>query len=309
MIGSPLRELPEVRAEDLGLIVTVCIAAIANDKCIVTASDSKASIGYSSADANVVKYEEFHEHWVAMIAGEDVSHFIPIRDLASEKLKGKPNTLRSVTQAFKAAYKQHLSEVAADAVLGHLNMDIATFKKGGPKRFTSDVYGAFHDQLSKVKLHCTFLAFGYDKEKRPHIFVVEHPGTVRVLDKPGFWAIGSGQISALGMLFHLNQSVDTPVFFTMYNVLAAKFFSERASDVGKHTVFYVKKFGYDAFSRPANLEAEMRAAWEEEGAPRMPKRILTLAQGIGDSLVFWSSRKPRNQKVRDFFNGTEKPKP
>jgi ATP-dependent protease HslVU (ClpYQ) peptidase subunit len=282
---------------ELGLKVTVCIAAIANDKSIVTASDTKVSIGYSSADANTVKYEEFHKNWVAMMAGEDIGHLIPIRDLAAERMNGKPNTLRSAISAFKGAYKQHLSEVAADRVLAHFDMNMKTFKRVGSKWFTSDVYGTFCDLIDKVRVDCTFLVYGYDQDKRPHIFVVEHPGVVKVYDKPGCWAIGSGKISALGMLLQLNQSVDTPLFPTMYNVLAAKFFSERASDVGRHTVFYVKRYGMDAFGRPANFEAEMRAAWENEGAPRMPASVQRVFQEMKDRLTFWSSKKGRNRKV------------
>jgi 20S proteasome alpha/beta subunit len=300
--------LPEPTLSDLGLKVTVCIAAIANDKSVVTASDTKVSIGFSSSDANTVKYEEFHENWIAMMAGNDICHFIPIRDRASDNMRGKPNTLQSAVSAFKDAYQDYLSEVTADRVLRKYQLSVASFKRQGRRYFKKGLYQSLADRVEAVELECTFMVYGFDAKKHPHIFAVRHPGTVDVWDKPGFWAIGSVKTSALGMLLHLNQNIDVPLFRTMYNVLAAKFFSERASDVGRHTVFYVKRYGFDGFARPSNFEAEMRAAWENDGAPRMPDSVQRLFQQTQDKISFWDSKKGRNQRVREFFKGMEKPK-
>lgn len=265
--------LPDPKPSELGLGMTVCIAAIANDRTIVTASDTKVSIGFSSSETTA-KYEGFHDEWVAMMAGNDICHFIPIRDRASENMRGKPNTLRSAISAFKRAYRDYLSEVATDRVLGRYDLDVSSFKKGKGHYFTKKIYQSLFDRIEAVELECNFLVYGFDARKQPHIFAVRHPGTVDVWDKPGFWAVGSGRVSALGMLFHLNQGMDVSLLGTMCNVLFAKYFSEKASDVGESTIFYAKRPGTDIFVRPANLESSIRTAWVREGAPKVPTEFL-----------------------------------
>jgi 20S proteasome alpha/beta subunit len=255
-------------------LVTVCIAAIASDGHIVTASDTLISWGnFVSSDATSVKVEPFHGSWLAMMSG-DMSQCLPIVERATEKLEGKPSTLSIIKRGFREAYKEHLAETAADQVLSNYNMEMKEFKKNGAKIFTPEVFNSLNQEIKAVSLDCSFLVYGFDERGFPHILSVEPPGKVASFDKPGFWAIGSGSFAATGMLFSLHQSVDCSLNETIFDVLAAKFMAETPGVVGEHTHFYVHEKNCDWFSYPAGLVPAMRNWWNDKGKPRRDNTVL-----------------------------------
>jgi hypothetical protein len=54
---------------------------------------------------------------------------------------------------------------------------------------------------------------------------------------------------------------------TIYNVLAAKYISEGASDVGKETWLFIQKRGCSAIKHGPKMEERVRKIWEEKGRP------------------------------------------
>jgi hypothetical protein len=270
---------------DWGYSVTVCIAAIAGDKQIVTASDTLISFGdVGSADKVSVKMEPFHESWTALMSASDMSQCLPVIEIASENLKKSPSTLRAVTQGFKKAYRQHLAELAASQVLSNFDMDMEEFKNKGAKKFTPDVFSTLSQEIRAVNLDCEFLIYGFDGKKRPHIFAVAPPGVVSIYDKPGFWAIGSGAWAALSMLFSLAQSVDSPFEETVFNVLVSKFMAETPGKVGEHTFLFAKGDDNNRFfSYPIWWESTIRTWWNEHGKPRRDNGIVQqMRESLGE---------------------------
>ncbi|MGA8367425.1 MAG: hypothetical protein WB716_08920 [Candidatus Acidiferrales bacterium] len=260
--------------------MTVCIAAITSDNLIVTIADKKLSTGMFSSDSSVVKSRGFHKEWAAMIAGDDVSHALPIVRRASANFSElRENRLENAMQAFKDAYKQELSGHAADLVLGRFNLTMNQFLEKGCKRFTPDVFDALCDRIARIDLKCTFLVVGSDKWELPHIFTVANPGVAETFDLPGFWSIGSGSQSALGMLFFRGQNKRLSLAETVYNCFEAKFMSESATGVGKDTYFFVQKHGCNTCSSPVTLESRIREIWERSGQPRVPKKALKVIEG------------------------------
>jgi len=131
-------------------------------------------------------------------------------------------------------------------------------------------------------LGCKFLLYGFDEIKRPHLFEVGEGGQTECRDKPGFWAIGNGATSAISMLAYLRHSAEmTPMRVAIYNVLAAKYISEGASDVGPNTFFFIKKFGYNGFFSYGNIEPRVRQIWEERGRPSIPPEALIAIDSFG----------------------------
>jgi hypothetical protein len=186
--------------------VTVCIAALTRKNYIATISDQMISTAYASVDNAIVKVESIHKDWSAMMASDDLTQCIPIIERAEAFFRGRANTLQNVRASFKRAYQKHLSEMAADEILGRFNMDMETFLKSGRKRFTESQFNSLCEKIQGVKTDCQFLVYGFDERKRPHLFVVREPGADHVYDRPGFCAIGSGGYAAEGMLYSLGQS-------------------------------------------------------------------------------------------------------
>jgi hypothetical protein len=173
-----------------------------------------------------------------------------------------------VKDAFKKAYQQHFREVITDDLLSRFDMGYEEFKKHGRDRLNPEVFADISFQIRRANLGCTFLIYGFDDRKHPHLFTVTNPGRVDVYDKPGFWAIGKGATMALGMLAVLRHRKNTPLEEAVYNVLASKYASESASDVGPETWLFISKYGADAFLHVGDFEEGVRKIWEEKGRPR-----------------------------------------
>jgi 20S proteasome alpha/beta subunit len=278
MIEPLLCDLPVSGLADWGYGMTVCIAAITSDNLIVTVADKKLSTGMFSADSSVVKTRGFHREWVAMIAGDDVSHALPIIRRAASLFSGKENYFEHAVDALKNGYKQELSQHAADVVLGRFDLTMENFLENGTSKFTPDVFDTLCDQIGRVDLKCRFLVAGFDEREGPHIFTISSPGIAETYDLPGFWAIGSGSQSALGMLFFRGQNSLMSLAETVYNCFEAKFMSESARDVGQDTYLFVQKYGCNTCKYSVTLQARIREIWERSGKPRVPKRALKIIE-------------------------------
>jgi len=263
-----------------GRPVTVCIAAIGSlesqsvfrEHCIVAASDAKLTIGDASTDNSVVKLEAFHQNWTAMQAGL-IGNTIQILGLARRNFEGKENTLSNAISALKSAQQERLVELQEDQVLRRYSLDLGTFLRKGKGQFTETVFGRLCDRIEKVKTKCDLLAYGFDADvvPQPHIFTVSDDGDM-VHDKPGFACIGAGGGAANVMLYHLDQTTNCSLERTTYNVLAAKFFAERATDVGQKTFLVVAV--PNSWSRPdEGLIKKVRQVWDVEGRPKCPPDI------------------------------------
>jgi ATP-dependent protease HslVU (ClpYQ) peptidase subunit len=280
-------ESPEPKTSDWRFGMTTCIAAIAwnlltRESFIVTASDMRVSFGGDFSAEEVVKLEGFHKEWAALIAGSDISQSTSVIERAKKIVKGKKNALAVIQDGFKKAYQEQLREVITDKFLSQFDMSLDDFKKKGRRQLEPNLFQSLSFGIRNEKLGCKFLIYGFDGEGRAHLFEVSEPGKIQSKDKPGFWAIGNGAVSALSTLATLKQASErSSLNDTIYNVLAAKYTSESASDVGPDTFLFVKKKGSIGFRWKLNFEKELREAWESEGRPKMPlkaKQILENAQ-------------------------------
>jgi hypothetical protein len=170
---------------------------------------------------------------------------------------------------------KQLRERITDEYLSPLNMTLEDFKKKGRRQLDPTLHQSLSFGIKDAKLGCKFLVYGFDGDELPHIFEVGEKGKVDSRDKPGFWAIGNGAFTAISMLAYLKQAAEaTTMRTTVYNVLAAKFLSESASDVGEDTFWFVKRYGCNAFFRKPYLEKNIRRIWNEKGRPSIPDEAL-----------------------------------
>jgi 20S proteasome alpha/beta subunit len=252
--------------------VTTCIAAITQRFFIVTASDTRLSFGGSYSTDGVVKDEGIHREWGVMIAGNDISQAPLVVDEAKRLLRKQTGEFRVVKDALKKAYQSARREVITDRLLSSFDMTIDDFKKKVSRQLHPEVFADISIRMREFNLGCTLMVYGFDDDVQPHIFTVTHPGRIEVYDRPGFWAIGAGQASALSTLSVLRQNSARSTFAeTVYNVLTAKYTSESASDVGPETFLWIKKVNCNGFSSRATFERSVRAAWESEGRPKIPQ--------------------------------------
>ena len=266
---------------------------------IVSASDTKVSFGVEYSADGTVKSHMLRPgwDWVVMIAGSDISQYQFVINRARKLLHGRRGMLPDVVSAVKKAYQDQLREVITDDLLSRYDMTLDEFKQKGEKQLLPDVYAEISLKIKIYSLGCALLVYGLDEKGVAHIFTVRNPGKVEVYDKPGFWAIGNGARSALSMLCALGQVRGRTTFDqTIYNVLASKYFSESASEVGHGTYLWSQQRGSVGCSFKSGLEEDrVRAIWEADGKPKTGADAIKII-GESDFRFLSKTRKSTDQQ-------------
>jgi 20S proteasome alpha/beta subunit len=275
----PYNQIREPRPADWGIGMTVCIASIVLNEGIVCVSDAMLSTGDMSADRRTLKFKAIGRSWMAMFSGDDISSVIPILRNVDDNMQGDDQQkLENVSGYFADAYKRQLNRQSESEILGPLGMSLEEFRTKGLKQLGAEVFGRLLYDIQNVRLSLELLVCGYDADadgdKTPHIFTVSNPGSVNYVDLAAFWAIGSGQTSALGHLFNLH----TPPKYkslpdAMYCACEAKFHAESAPGVGEATTALVLKADGSRFLMRTDALTEIRRAWKSCSTPDVPAAL------------------------------------
>jgi ATP-dependent protease HslVU (ClpYQ) peptidase subunit len=208
------------------------------------------------------------------VAGDDISPAVPIIQDASSSLESYSAVdLDVAVAAVKNAYKKQLKIIAEDSVLtkyGYSTME--DFLKAGKEQLGELLFDEIIKELSAVELKCDFLCAGFDTEKKPHIFSIGEYGHVHYYDKPGFWAIGSGEHGALSALYSFPYDVRNDIATCMCHVLTAKFVAETAYGVGKKSFSVILRPDTLVSGLSAAVSDEFKAEWNK--IPRWPEHML-----------------------------------
>ena len=213
--------------------------------------------------------------WWAMVAGDDVTHIIPVLEaanLALVRLSPEMNTLANVERIVTKAYHDVRLQYADDLVLAPIGLTMEALWRN--PQWQKDLV----EKLGQVDLGCQILVAGFDRDGDGHIFTVEHPGIARNHDLAGWAAIGSGAFSAVSTLLLHSVNYEMEVVQVLYHVCEAKFMAESASGVGKYTIAKVisPKIPTDpAADLSQEVIAAIRDDWERDGRPRIPKSTIS----------------------------------
>src|ERR1700676_597257 len=209
--------------------MTVCIVSHSyGENSFVAVADSMLSTSDMSHDKLAIKTFGIGDNWLCMFSANDMSPVVAISNSVRDAVK-TPTSLGDIIAAFQSAFRKELVSKAETSILAPLNMDMAEFRKSGLASLGPEIFSRIFYQIEQLNLDATFLVYGFDDHK-PHIFTIQNRGEVSHYDQPGFWAIGSGQTSALGSLFSLSgQSVSVrSVENVLYLLCKAKFSAESA---------------------------------------------------------------------------------
>jgi len=297
--------------------MTVCIAAIAEDrKKIVMASDSKAAFGDFSADWGVTKNIPVGRNYAVMVAGNDGLYTMPTIKRLKERWKSDHLDPDEVAIMLHEELVKTRNLKTEAKILSKLGFTTESFMRDGKAQLTEAVYYDIISEIRREELSLTFLLAGFDEEGEAHLRVVTCDDCPQDFDMLGFAAIGSGASQALGSLAfakdHTSLCQHSSLVDVTYQVLAAKFMSESATDVGKDT-FYVatsKDQNCDFISSYAQGIEYIRDAWAKQGAPRDSPRALSAIADLlhsgsdeGKSLAFLArARKYANKSGKQVID-------
>jgi hypothetical protein len=234
---------------------------------------------------------------VLLIAGNDVNRAETIFNKAKARLGEEGVRWRDADRIAEIVFEECNTErdrIIEASILRKRGFNWKMFREGGKTLCTDAVYYEIASEIADVKLSLDCLIAGFDEDDKPHIRFTNWETPPENYDQLGFYAIGTGAHAAMNSLAHaveyLNFGRKLKISEVVYHVLAAKFMSESAQDVGQDTLLVVGGHGVHDdpndkdilfFSVFAGVDF-VREKWETEGGPKIPKGIAT---AIGELLV------------------------
>jgi 20S proteasome alpha/beta subunit len=286
----------------MGFKVTVCIAALCNQKRkIVAVSDTKTSFGVFSADDISIKSIPIAKNWIALQAGEDVTDAQFITDRARELLipNVSPTPIEAST-ALQDAYIERTRKQVEAQVFARYGYTWEAFRQSGKADLTKKIFNELAERAAGVTLSIQFILAGFDSDGQGHLYTVDGERAPASWDTVGFCAIGTGSNVALSTLtFHVDRG-NLSTYFGWADcvccVCDAKFRSESATDVGKGTFLTIYERDQDTrFISRVRIDNDLRTDWERRA--KLPKRVI---ESIPDK-TFTIDELFTKEGVRRFF--------
>jgi 20S proteasome alpha/beta subunit len=253
--------------------MTVCVAATCDDgKTLILVADKMVGIGYIEAELKVSKLRELGKNWWALFAGDDISSVFDVIDGARVKISIKrdqarlgadsPTPVDMVSAAVKESYEEIQQRQAEALYLKPIGWDIATFNAAGHANLPD--FGEIKARIAGYHLPIELLIAGFGTNGTAYVLSLTgaEGSVVRRHDVPGFYAIGSGGVGAMYMLYYRELSYKTQAREALYYAMEAKLFGEQASGVGEDTDMYVATA--DGNFRPISedsIESKLVAVW------------------------------------------------
>lgn len=259
--------------KQFGLNVTICIAGMTADGCIVTVSDRRLSYGYYEAtDDGLLKAQGLNENWGVLFAFDDPNPLGPMILEIRRLVRGLQNA-HAVTAAVEDTYLRHWEESAVAANLTRLGIhSLDEFRENGLKELGETIFRERLDAIEKHDLRLSMLIYGFDMEEsgNPRLFQITNPGGVDDLNIVGFGVIGSGFYPAYADLTARGADGLANVNEAIYRLCAAKFRAETTEGVGKATTLMVFRPGGKMKQfLPAEVD-KLREIWLAERAKTIP---------------------------------------
>jgi hypothetical protein len=288
-LGSPIlkplphRQKPERKRLAGVKPVTVCIAAIHQDRSgpsIITASDRRFSLlgGWFSEEGRQ-KFRSIHPEWIGMFAGgaEEAKQMLDAIVPAMRRLK--VNSFDKVVDCCRFAYRKQRRRLVETGILSDYN--IKTYAEFRALRQSDEaLFLEIDEHIKRAQENWSLLFAGFEDTGSPHIFVISGSGKVEYCDFQGRAAIGTGALAALLWTSFFGHVSSMRLGDRIFGTVSAKFFAERASDVGRKTIVVVKraKCGYGIVFSEGEIE-DARKAWSD-----LPKINDETAKRLEDSV-------------------------
>jgi len=288
--------------------MTVCLAAICDDgKTLVLVADRMVGIGYIEAELKVSKLRELCKNWWVLFAGDDITSVFDVIDGARGKIATKrreahlaqdsPTPVSIVASAVKESYEGKQQEEAEALYLKPIGWDTASFNAGGQNNLPD--FGEIKAKIAAHHLPIELLVAGFGTEGAYVLSLTGAEGSiVRRHDVPGFYAIGSGGVGAVYMLYYRELSYKTQAREALYYAMEAKLFGEQASGVGEDTDMYVATAdGKFIPIGEESIEEELVAVWDRLRPKWIHKNSRATLNSISE-LDGFEELKPKEKKAK-----------
>ena len=271
--------------------MTICIAGLTEDGCIVTVSDRRLSysLDFEATDDGLLKAQGLNEPWGVLFSCDDPNPLGPLIREIRHGVRGLQNA-HAVTTAVSDVYLRLWEESAVAAHLTRLGIhSLDEFRENGLQEFGEKFYYERLEAIEKHDLGVSLLIYGFDMAMsgNSRLFEVTKPGVVDDLNILKFGVIGSGWSPVFADLTARGADGLANVREAVYRLCAAKFRAETTIGVGKATTLMVFRAGGKMKQfLPAEID-QLREIWIEErkkGAPDKAEEIIKKRLEMGKFL-------------------------
>lgn len=213
--------------------MTICIAAIANNKKIIAITDKMITIGggvatrYEISENN--KAIKLTDKAIALFAGNVLSAN-EILEIAKTKISATDTKIEDIANLMKDSYFEYWTKQLNNQLFKRYSLTLASFMQN-QKMLNDDLVKHINDILANTNLGVEILVAGVDTT--PHLYYISNPGTILSLDGVGYALIGSGSQHAQLSLIENEYSGGISEQNSLYALLEAKKRAEYDPGVGQ----------------------------------------------------------------------------
>jgi len=201
-----------------------------------------------------------------MFAGDVEEAHLMLREINRALGQLKVGSFENVVNRCRLSYIKSRKRLIETRILPEY--DIASYSEFMKARRSDEaLYLKIREKISEAEEGWNLLFAGFDIARTPHIFVVSGPGNVEYCDSQKVAAIGSGAFAALFWISYYGYHSRRSLGELLFGTISAKFFAERAQDVGEATVVSAIRSNIDGlFHFSDNEIGGIRNAWN--GLPK-----------------------------------------
>lgn len=247
--------------------MTLCVAAIASgeEKNQITFPPPRPRIvacfdrlvgGELGTTDTAFKIRGVAPGWIALYASNEVSTTLKLLDAYVRRFyPPSPRThitARNCEREFSVPARTTLRALREESVQSQLSVSLKWFYEQGKNSLDKGLWRRVAEDVRQITLESELLIFGFAEEQWPTLLTVDGNGRTRraAVD---FAAVGIGQFIARAALLRRDQTGETSLGTTLYQVMEAKLLGERASGVGRETLMGV-------YAPPVSADSDMRLA-------------------------------------------------
>ncbi|MCX6783955.1 MAG: hypothetical protein NT141_02710 [candidate division WWE3 bacterium] len=217
--------------------MTICIAAIAENKKILAITDKMITMGGGVA----TRYEISENNKAIQLTNKSIGLFSgnvlsanEILSVAREKIKSNSNSstlsVLDVAELIKSSYFEYWATMLNNQVFCRYALTLETFMQN-QKNLNDDLVKEINNILANTNVGVDILVAGVDSA--PHLYLIQNPGTLNSFDSIGYALIGSGSQHAQLSLIENEYNACISEKNGIYALLEAKKRAEYDPGVGQ----------------------------------------------------------------------------
>ena len=220
--------------------MTICIAAMAEKKFAIVASDRMVTLNLPSTEfeQNVSKTIPITDFCLVSAAGNALGYY-PIHNKAVKQIEGSGKALdiERISQILKKWYTDTRNEKLEEYILAKNGLNLRTFTEQN-QILAPSIVANIHQAMTRYNYGVSLLVAGVDSSG-PHIFRIDDPGRLETFEFIGHCSIGSGDLHSISTFIANDYDPNLDLNHVTAMVYEAKRRSEKAQGVGAETDIYI----------------------------------------------------------------------